>query len=163
MSDCPKKFDGEGGSSHGLEARATGAGGPLPPLPHTPSPNPVIREHGLYACVAQARCLCSRVRAGKMALGGVGEPLHPQPFPQKEFSYIMSEPQAHGHLSVKQLPYPDQRSQGVMICLARLMGMAKPMPWPEDRIMLLMPTTLPLRSRSGPPLLPGLMEASVWM
>ncbi len=47
--------------------------------------------------------------------------------------------------------------------LAMLLGMANPMPWPEATMAVLMPTTLPSRSSSGPPELPGLMEASVWM
>lgn len=54
-------------------------------------------------------------------------------------------------------------SQGAMIFLARLMGMAKPMPWPWAEIMEFRPITRPLMSTKGPPLLPGLMEASVWM
>jgi hypothetical protein len=44
-----------------------------------------------------------------------------------------------------------------------LMGMAKPMPWPAATIAVLMPMTCPLRLTRGPPELPGLMEASVWM
>ncbi len=58
MSDCHEKFF-VGGISPGLEARATGDGG-SPPLPHTPSPNPVNRELRRPACAAQARCLGSR-------------------------------------------------------------------------------------------------------
>src|SRR5690606_4307990 len=57
--------------------------------------------------------------------------------------------------------------------LAWLIGMAKPRPmepdWPEpprpfpvDWIAELMPMTLPLASSSGPPELPGLIDASVW-
>jgi hypothetical protein len=34
MRDCYEKFFCGGGDSHGLEARATGADGPLPPPPH---------------------------------------------------------------------------------------------------------------------------------
>ena len=49
-----------------------------------------------------------------------------------------------------------------MIGLARLIGMAKPMPSAELAIAVLMPMTAPLASSSGPPLLPGLMAASVW-
>ena len=51
------------------------------------------------------------------------------------------------------------------ISLARLMGMANPMPMLPlgPRIAVLMPTTLPAESSSGPPLLPGLMAASVWI
>jgi hypothetical protein len=47
-----------------------------------------------------------------------------------------------------------------------LLGAAKPSPSlpPDcDRIRVLMPTSRPSMSTSGPPLLPGLMEASVWM
>jgi hypothetical protein len=47
------------------------------------------------------------------------------------------------------------------------MGMAKPMPelWsaPLEAIMVLMPMTSPWELSSGPPELPGLMAASVWM
>ena len=47
------------------------------------------------------------------------------------------------------------------------MGMAKPMPelWsaPFEAIMVLMPMTSPRELSSGPPELPGLMAASVWM
>ena len=45
-------------------------------------------------------------------------------------------------------------------------GTAKPMPMlppDEDSIWLLMPITWPLRSSSGPPLLPLLIAASVWI
>ncbi len=45
-------------------------------------------------------------------------------------------------------------------------GMAKPMPTepPErEKIAVLMPTSLPSRSTSAPPELPGLIAASVWM
>jgi len=49
---------------------------------------------------------------------------------------------------------------------ARSMGMANPMPtdpplW--EKIELLTPTTSPTAFTSGPPLLPGLMAASVWI
>jgi hypothetical protein len=37
------------------------------------------------------------------------------------------------------------------------------MPWAEAITAVLMPTTWPARFRSGPPELPGLMAASVWM
>ncbi len=47
------------------------------------------------------------------------------------------------------------------------MGMAKPMPElcsaPLEAIMVLMPMTSPRELSSGPPELPGLMAASVWM
>ena len=46
---------------------------------------------------------------------------------------------------------------------AVLIGMAKPMPCPDDRIAVLMPMTSPRAFRSGPPEFPGLMDASVWM
>ena len=50
--------------------------------------------------------------------------------------------------------------------LTMLMGMAKPMPIDPplcEKIAVLMPITSPLRFSSGPPELPGLMLASVWM
>jgi len=46
-----------------------------------------------------------------------------------------------------------------------LLGAAKPrpsLPPDRDKIRVLIPTTRPSRSRRGPPLLPGLMLASVW-
>src|SRR2546425_2284061 len=49
---------------------------------------------------------------------------------------------------------------------AVLIGMANPMPmFPPDgvKIAVLMPITRPSESNSGPPELPGLMAASVWM
>jgi hypothetical protein len=45
-------------------------------------------------------------------------------------------------------------------------GTAKPMPTEPpvgDRMAVLMPTTSPFMLKSGPPELPLLMEASVWM
>ena len=50
--------------------------------------------------------------------------------------------------------------------LTMLMGIAKPIPiepplW--EKIAVLMPMTSPRRFKSGPPELPGLIEASVWM
>ena len=51
----------------------------------------------------------------------------------------------------------------VMISRAMLIGIEKPIPWPEDTMAVLIPTTLPSMFSSGPPELPGLMEASVWM
>src|SRR5581483_4412411 len=42
-----------------------------------------------------------------------------------------------------------------------LAGIAKPMPWPVATMAVLMPMTSPRRFSSGPPELPGLMEASV--
>ena len=43
------------------------------------------------------------------------------------------------------------------------MGIAKPMPWAPARTATLMPITSPSMLRSGPPELPGLMLASVWI
>ena len=42
-------------------------------------------------------------------------------------------------------------------------GMANPMPLLPEAIAVLMPMTLPSASSSGPPELPGLIAASVWM
>lgn len=42
-------------------------------------------------------------------------------------------------------------------------GMAKPMPFAPWVTAVLMPTTRPERSTSGPPELPGLMAVSVWI
>ena len=56
-----------------------------------------------------------------------------------------------------------------MICLAVSIGTAKPMPTlpllplPPVAICELMPITRPAASISGPPELPGLIAASVWM
>lgn len=44
-----------------------------------------------------------------------------------------------------------------------LMGMANPMPSVLARTAVLTPTTSPNSFTRGPPLLPGLMAASVWM
>ena len=44
---------------------------------------------------------------------------------------------------------------------ALLMGIAKPNPVPMPKIAVLMPMTSPLELQSGPPLLPGLIAASV--
>ena len=57
-------------------------------------------------------------------------------------------------------------TRSLMTALAALMGMAKPMPAlcpTELRIRVLMPMTSPWEFNSGPPELPGLMGASVWM
>ena len=57
-------------------------------------------------------------------------------------------------------------SRSSTMFMAMLIGMAKPMPafMPErDKMAVLMPMTRPRESTSGPPELPGLMEASVWM
>ena len=50
-----------------------------------------------------------------------------------------------------------------MIGRAMLIGIAKPMPSASAATAVLMPMTLPPASRSGPPLLPGLIAASVWI
>ena len=54
-----------------------------------------------------------------------------------------------------------------MISLAVLIGTAKPIPTeplePPVAICELTPTTSPRASISGPPELPGLIDASVWM
>ncbi len=42
-------------------------------------------------------------------------------------------------------------------------GMAKPIPWAPARMATLTPTSSPLTLSSGPPELPGLMAASVWI
>ena len=48
-----------------------------------------------------------------------------------------------------------------MTCLAMLEGIAKPMPWAKLMMAVLMPMTSPRKLNSGPPELPGLIEASV--
>ena len=62
--------------------------------------------------------------------------------------------------------FPFSRSCG-RISLAMLIGTANPTPedcWvPPVMIMVLMPITSPLVFSSGPPELPGLIEASVWI
>ena len=50
-----------------------------------------------------------------------------------------------------------------MIGRAMSIGIAKPMPLDPWATAVLMPMTLPPASRSGPPLLPGLIAASVWI
>ena len=53
-----------------------------------------------------------------------------------------------------------------MTLLAVFDGTAKPMPTeppPRLKIAVLMPMTSPRALISGPPLLPGLIDASVWM
>ena len=60
---------------------------------------------------------------------------------------------------------PFSMSSG-MTCFAAFIGTAKPMPVlaPVRLIIcVLIPITLPCRSRSGPPELPGFMGASVWI
>ena len=47
--------------------------------------------------------------------------------------------------------------------LTMLAGIANPMPWPVATMAVLIPMTSPRRLTSGPPELPGLIEASVWM
>ena len=51
----------------------------------------------------------------------------------------------------------------VITSLAMLIGIAKPIPWPVATIAVFTPMTRPSRFSSGPPELPGLMDASVWM
>src|SRR5450759_1588030 len=46
---------------------------------------------------------------------------------------------------------------------ATLIGIAKPIPWADPATAVSIPTTAPVTSTRGPPLLPGLMAASVWM
>src|ERR1035437_2713361 len=50
-----------------------------------------------------------------------------------------------------------------MIGLAMVIGMAKPIPWAVDAWAVVTPMTCPDASTSGPPLLPGLIAASVWI
>ncbi len=50
-----------------------------------------------------------------------------------------------------------------MIGLAMSIGMAKPIPWAVSAWAVVTPTTRPDPSTSGPPLLPGLIAASVWI
>ena len=47
--------------------------------------------------------------------------------------------------------------------LAMLIGIAKQIPWADWMMAVLMPITRPRLSSSGPPLLPGLSAASVWI
>ena len=47
--------------------------------------------------------------------------------------------------------------------LAPLIGTAKPMPLARELIAALIPITSPRELISGPPLLPKLIAASVWM
>ena len=47
--------------------------------------------------------------------------------------------------------------------MAASTGMAKPMPWAPARMATLTPISSPLMFMSGPPELPGLMLASVWI
>ena len=47
--------------------------------------------------------------------------------------------------------------------IATLIGMAKPIPWADPATAVSIPMTAPLVSTSGPPLLPGLIAASVWI
>ena len=46
---------------------------------------------------------------------------------------------------------------------AMLTGIEKPMPLASWAIAVLIPITAPAAFRSGPPLLPGLIAASVWI
>ena len=50
-----------------------------------------------------------------------------------------------------------------MIGRAMSIGIANPMPLESVATAVLMPTTAPLASTSGPPELPGLIAASVWI
>ncbi len=50
-----------------------------------------------------------------------------------------------------------------MIGFAMSIGMAKPSPWAVVLTAVLIPMTCPALLTSGPPELPGLMAASVWM
>ena len=47
--------------------------------------------------------------------------------------------------------------------LASLIGIENPIPCPDATIAVLIPITRPSRLSSGPPELPGLIDASVWM
>ncbi len=49
------------------------------------------------------------------------------------------------------------------VCLAVLMGMAKPMEFAPNTMAVLMPMTSPSILHSGPPLFPRLIAASVWI
>ena len=72
-------------------------------------------------------------------------------------SMVSKRTPSHGRLSA--CPADAWASSG----RAMLIGMAKPMPWLLPATAVLMPTTLPLASSSGPPLLPGLIAVSVWI
>ena len=50
-----------------------------------------------------------------------------------------------------------------MIGLAMSIGMAKPMPCAVSACVVVTPITRPVSSTSGPPLLPALIAASVWI
>ena len=50
-----------------------------------------------------------------------------------------------------------------MTVRTRLAGIANPIPWASGRMAVLMPTTAPQRSTSGPPEFPWLIAASVWI
>ena len=50
-----------------------------------------------------------------------------------------------------------------MIGRAMSIGIAKPIPFESVATAVLIPMTSPTASSSGPPLLPGLIAASVWM
>ena len=87
---------------------------------------------------------------------------------------VLGRPRLCGHVAVTSwMPTPSQPrrvSPNSASCSttgrARLTGTAKPMPSdepPRAMIAVLMPTTLPSMSNSGPPELPWLIAASVWM
>ena len=50
-----------------------------------------------------------------------------------------------------------------MTSLTRLIGTANPMFWASGRMAVVIPTTRPHGSTIGPPELPGLIDASVWI
>src|SRR5450759_3347392 len=52
---------------------------------------------------------------------------------------------------------------GEIISLAWLIGTAKPIPSALPTLAVMTPITDPFASSSGPPLLPGLIAASVWI
>ena len=63
----------------------------------------------------------------------------------------------HGRVSASPL------TAWAMIGLAMSIGIANPMPAESVATAVLMPTTAPVASTSGPPELPGLIAASVWI
>ena len=64
--------------------------------------------------------------------------------------------------SIGWLSWPGRPTAIAISEAASAIGMAKPRPWASVETAVLMPMTLPVWSRSGPPLLPGLIAASVW-
>ena len=61
------------------------------------------------------------------------------------------------------LPPATEPSSVAATFMALSTGMAKPMPWAPARTATLMPIISPSMFSSGPPELPGLMLASVWI